>query len=439
LLTGSLASVLVATLTLLPLVVGSVMAAQTPCGGFNALGFNFGGGFQGGFQGGFNNFGGGTFQGGFQGFQFGSGFGQFGGGNFQGGQFQGGSFNGGGNFQGSFGGGGGFQGVQFGGLQFQGGNFQGGFQGGINFGGFNFGGGGFQGGGSNFGGGGLNINSGVAPFAANFGGAAGCPGGVFGLIPDGATVAAGDKFQYRLVWVSPTNWQDLEYLDLRLRDTASHVVAQVRWQQGNDSYQLIDPQTGAVTAQGPSQTKGTLESPNLTVVLSDSYTDNSGPTGQAVGINATIIPKAPLAEKFLAVDVGSKNDGGAPTAFELAALLNITASENVSAGDDDKDDAKEHHKPTEEQRQQKERSNRSNLDDYRTEGNAVESSCEGDVPSVTIANRDGRVVIRLLHDAVASCGLVKPGDYVEAIGEKQHEQLYDADQLTVWRNGARVR
>ena len=91
------------------------------------------------------------------------------------------------------------------------------------------------------------------------------------------------------------------------------------------------------------------------------------------------------------------------------------------------------------QRQQASRTNRSNLDDYRTEGNAVTSDCAAPIPTVTIKNRDGEVVLQLLHDAKDSCGLVQPGDYVEAIGEKQHEQLYDAHQVTVRRNGTRVR
>jgi hypothetical protein len=403
--TGSTLSVLVSTAMLLMLVMSAPALAQSPCGGFGAGGFNFGGGFQGGF----NNFGG-QFQGGFQGFQFGQGFNNFGGGSFQGG-FQGG-----------------FQGFQFGG-QFQGG-------------GFNFGVGGFQGGFNNFGSGGFNISGGVGSFGFNFGGAPGCPTGVFGLIPDGATVTAGDTFQYRLVWVSPTTWQDLEHLELRLRDPAGNVAAQIRWLQGTDQFALIDPPTGRTIAQGPSRGNAVLDSPNLSVVLAQSYSDNSGQTGQAVGLNTTIIPKAPLGGRFLGVDVGAKSDGAAPTPFELAALLNVLAPaqqvQQPDSNNDDEEDARNRRK-TEEQRQQAARTNRSGLDDFRTEGDAVETNCDAEWPSVTIANRDGDVVLRLIHDAKASCRLVQPGDYVEAIGEKQHEQLYDAHQLTVRRNGTRVR
>lgn len=428
---GPILSVLIGTVLMLSFAASSPALAQAACGGLGAVGFNGGGGFQGGFQGGFNNFGG-NFQGGFQGFQFAQ-FGQFGGqgiqfggggfqGGFQGGQFQGGQF------------GGQFQGGQFGGQGIQLGGFQGGFQGG-----FNFGGGGFQGGFQNFGQGGLNFNTGIAPFAANFGGRAGCPGGVFGLIPDAATVAPGDTLMYRLVSVTSTNWQDLQYLDLRIRDAAGNVLVILRWVQGTDEYQLIDPATGAVLARGAAGGNGILDSRYVTLILSNSYSENTGPAGEAVGLNVTARFKELAPDRVYAIDVGSKLDAAAPTPYELGSLLFVVSPPVNSPGDDDDDDARAHHKPTEEQIQQRERSNRSNLDDYRTEGNAVEASCDGDMPTVTIANRDGHVVLRLLREAKQSCSLVKPGDYVEAIGEKQHELLYDVDQMTVHRSGTRVR
>ena len=165
----------------------------------------------------------------------------------------------------------------------------------------------------------------MQPFGFNFGGNPACPSGVFGLIPDAATTTAGDPFQYRLVWVEPTNWQTLEYLALRLRDAAGNTYAEIRWIQGSDQYALIDPATGQTIAQGPSQAPTILDSPYVSVVLAQSFSDNSGPTGQAVGLNTTIIPKAPLAGRFLGTDVGAKNDAAAPTGFELAGLLNVVA------------------------------------------------------------------------------------------------------------------
>jgi hypothetical protein len=173
-------------------------------------------------------------------------------------------------------------------------------------------------------------------------------------------------------------------------------------------------------------------------VLSETFSENSGPAGQAVGLGIALALKPSPADRVYGVDVGAKSDTGALT-YELAGLLSVLGDSQRGPGRVNDDDASSQRKPTEEQRQQKERSNRSNLDDYRTEGNAVASDCAATIPTVTIANRDGNVVLNLLHDARDVCRLVQPGDYVEAIGEKQHEQLYDVDQLTVRRNGTRVR
>jgi hypothetical protein len=321
---------------------------------------------------------------------------------------------------------GGFQGFNLG-FNFGAGGFQGGFQG------FNFGAGGFQGGfqGFNFGQGGLNFNGGLTGFGFNFGGQPGCNAGVFGLIPDAATVSPGQTFALRLVWVVPTTWHDLEYLDIRIRSGNRSTI--VRWLQGTDTYTLIDGNSGQQLGSGQPGESRELVSDILEIDLKGTYSENSGATGQAVGVNVEFGLKDELAGREVLVDVGAKLDAGTPEAYEKAAVLNV-----VGQADANNDDEKGR-KPTAEERQQRERTNRASLDDYRTEGNAVGSACEDSIPTITIANRDGQVVLRLHHDAKLACEIVRPGDYVEAVGEKQHEQLYDVDQLTVRRNGARVR
>jgi hypothetical protein len=88
-------------------------------------------------------------------------------------------------------------------------------------------------------------------------------------------------------------------------------------------------------------------------------------------------------------------------------------------------------KLTEEERQQRQRTNRLGQDDYRTEGNVVEVRCDAPIPTMVVANRDGNVELRLLKDAAPACGSIKVGDYLEAEGEKQNEQLYDITDLSV--------
>ena len=52
---------------------------------------------------------------------------------------------------------------------------------------------------------------------------------------------------------------------------------------------------------------------------------------------------------------------------------------------------------------------------------------------VVIANVDGNQKVRLGKDAAASCPAIRVGDYLEAEGVKQHEQLFDADDVAIDR------
>jgi choice-of-anchor A domain-containing protein len=56
---------------------------------------------------------------------------------------------------------------------------------------------------------------------------------------------------------------------------------------------------------------------------------------------------------------------------------------------------------------------------------------EVDVPYVIIANVDGNQKVRLLKDAAAGCSSIRVGDYVSAEGEKLHEQLFDATDISI--------
>ena len=47
-------------------------------------------------------------------------------------------------------------------------------------------------------------------------------------------------------------------------------------------------------------------------------------------------------------------------------------------------------------------------------------------PSVTIANRDGNVTVLLLGEARTTCASIRVGDSLKAEGEKQHEFLFEA-------------
>ena len=102
------------------------------------------------------------------------------------------------------------------------------------------------------------------------------------------------------------------------------------------------------------------------------------------------------------------------------------------------DDTDKPRRETEEERQQRERTNRGNKADVHTEGNVTAVACDAPWPSVTIANRDGLVQVRLVKGAQQQCSAIQVGDYLEVDGEKVHEQLFDAEDITIIRGGRRV-
>jgi choline-sulfatase len=92
---------------------------------------------------------------------------------------------------------------------------------------------------------------------------------------------------------------------------------------------------------------------------------------------------------------------------------------------------------TEEQRQQRERTNAGNRADVKTEGNVVEVHLDANPQNVVIGTGDGRQVIRVTCGD--DCPDIRVGDYLEADGEKENEQLFYADSIEVTRGGQRVR
>jgi hypothetical protein len=108
----------------------------------------------------------------------------------------------------------------------------------------------------------------------------------------------------------------------------------------------------------------------------------------------------------------------------------------ISPGDESADDERvERERETEEERRQRARTNQGNKDGDAVEGDVVETRCDDLWPAVVIANRDGLVEVKLLKEAQKACRSISVGDYLEADGEKQHEQLFYADSVEVKRRG----
>jgi len=84
---------------------------------------------------------------------------------------------------------------------------------------------------------------------------------------------------------------------------------------------------------------------------------------------------------------------------------------------------------TDEQRQQHEHTNAGNRADVATEGNVMAVTRTPDGLTIVIANADGLVTV--VYPCGAGCPTIRVGEYVQVSGEKQHEQLYQADEVTV--------
>ena len=57
------------------------------------------------------------------------------------------------------------------------------------------------------------------------------------------------------------------------------------------------------------------------------------------------------------------------------------------------------------------------------------------MPYLVIGTRDGHQQLRLIKGARGQCDEARVGDYAEADGTKQTEQLFDAEDLTLTHNG----
>ena len=120
----------------------------------------------------------------------------------------------------------------------------------------------------------------------------------------------------------------------------------------------------------------------------------------------------------------------APVVATPVAVAPPAAEPYVVPPDDDTDKPQ---KETQEQRQQRERSNQSGKDDVYVEGNVVEVHADVAPAYVVIVNRDGPVKVILYGDAAPAARSIQVGDYLEADGEKIHEGLFEASEVSTSR------
>jgi hypothetical protein len=98
----------------------------------------------------------------------------------------------------------------------------------------------------------------------------------------------------------------------------------------------------------------------------------------------------------------------------------LTVEASVMSQKDDKDKDKE-----------KEKKEKAENEDRVINGQVLEIDTLKDPPEITLGSVDGQTIVRVLKtDEIARNG-VHLGDYIEANGEKVHEQLFEATELSV--------
>ncbi|MCC7372437.1 MAG: hypothetical protein IT306_28750 [Chloroflexi bacterium] len=156
--------------------------------------------------------------------------------------------------------------------------------------------------------------------------------------------------------------------------------------------------------------------------------------GQTVRIPIRVYNTNVNTYNLVATVTGTSDDPN--TANNRATASIWAAGENPPGDEKDKEDERRR-KLTEERRQQNERTNQHGLDDYRTEGNVIEVNFIVEQPFAVVAMRDGPQ--RILLPCKGGCPDVRVGDYLEADGVKENEQLFYAENVTLTRNGKKVK
>ncbi|MGE3271101.1 MAG: hypothetical protein AB7P40_20280, partial [Chloroflexota bacterium] len=160
----------------------------------------------------------------------------------------------------------------------------------------------------------------------------------------------------------------------------------------------------------------------------------SVPVGQVVRIVINVATSAPGTFSNT-VTVTSTSDDPVPGNNSDTQTVGLTGENHP--GDEKKDEENRRAKLTEERRQQRERTNQLGLDDYRTEGNVVQVNFLDRQPYAIVAMRDG--LLRIILPCKDGCPDVQVGDYLEADGVKENEQLFYAENVSLTRGGKRVR
>jgi len=133
--------------------------------------------------------------------------------------------------------------------------------------------------------------------------------------------------------------------------------------------------------------------------------------------------------------------GGVPTVAAtstatVTATATVTSTPTPFTVKTSKDDTDKAERQTDLHQIQQDHTNQAGRDDYHTEGGIVEVGMNGNQPYAVIGTRDGPVTVLL--NCEPGCPAIQVGDYVQVDGVKETEQRFEAENITVTRDGRAV-
>jgi hypothetical protein len=252
--------------------------------------------------------------------------------------------------------------------------------------------------------------------------------GVPVLTPGSGTVRPNETFTETFAWdvPAPLTWNSLGTLDFRLRHNGG-IVLWVRWDQYLDTFQLIDAAGKASGFVLPPGLEAPLTVNGITLDVASARSQGSGPAGVRATVNLPLRFDDTHSGRVFSIEVSAQDDFKQQDAFTTAGTITVQGAAVVS--DNDKREREEQKPLTELGRLKKARSNDGGFDDEQAEGNVMATRCDRN--EIDIGSMDEIMVLRLRGDSRGVCRYVKVGDYIQADGEKENEQLFWVDDLDI--------
>jgi hypothetical protein len=140
-----------------------------------------------------------------------------------------------------------------------------------------------------------------------------------------------ERLNYAFTWTvpEPSNWHDLDSLQLRIRDGAETILW-VHFDEASNSFSLVKEASGRLGRAFPAGSPARLQSPQATLHLADTSVTpvssvlGSGPTSPSVTLNLALSFKPSARGRTFRVEVAASDDLGNEDPFALAGTLTVT-------------------------------------------------------------------------------------------------------------------